>query len=111
MTWKHIVFQYMFTLFYMVVTAIWQISTGDAVIFPERLDWICATRPGDPPSDCLFSQCILWFLYFVLVQTGCFVTLHLTHFVKSKYCCRKSLDIPTYSEVDTDKLGAVSKKE
>ena len=32
--WKHLVYQYLFTMFYMVVTALWQVSTGDAVIFP-----------------------------------------------------------------------------
>lgn len=66
MTWKHIVYQYFFTAFYMVVTAIWQVATGNAVIFPKKLDWICSTRTGNS-SDCLFSQCILWFIYFIIV--------------------------------------------
>lgn len=93
MIWKHIVYQYLFTAAYMLMTAIWQFSTGDAVIFPDRLDWICSTRASDPPSNCLFSQCILWFIYFVIVQSACFALLLLIHHVKAEYCCRKSREI------------------
>ena len=60
--WRHLVYQYLFTMFYMVVTALWQVGTGDAVIFPKTLDWICATRtdPDDDVTlindpDCLWS--------------------------------------------------------
>ena len=60
--WKHLVYQYLFTIFYMLVTALWQVGTGDAVIFPETLDWICASRtdPDDASKlindpDCLWS--------------------------------------------------------
>ena len=41
MQWKNLAHQYLFTLFYMLVTAAWQFGTGDAVLFPEALDWIC----------------------------------------------------------------------
>ena len=44
LVWKQISYQYIFTIFYMIVTAIWQIATQDAVIFPESLDWICSVR-------------------------------------------------------------------
>lgn len=96
-TWKHLVYQYLFTLFYALVTLIWQVSTKDAVIFPNSLDWICASRDYNATNPgCLFDQCILWFLVFMGVQTGCFTALVLFHYAKSKFCCRRSHSIVTF---------------
>ena len=86
-SWKSIVWQYVFTAFYACVTACWQMVTGDAVIYPGALDWICATREGASP-DCMTSECIMWFIYFMLIQTGCFSLVLFMHYLKSKYCCR-----------------------
>ena len=98
--WRHLVYQYLFTMFYMVVTALWQVGTGDAVIFPETLDWICATRtePDDDSKlindpDCLWSQCISWFLIFAVVQTACYISILLIHYGKAKFCCRHSIPL------------------
>ena len=59
MQWKNIAHQYLFTLFYMLVTAAWQFGTGDAVLFPKALDWIChdtETRPYNEDVDhCLWD--------------------------------------------------------
>ena len=44
LVWKQISYQYIFTIFYMIVTAVWQFATQDAIIFPKRLDWICSVR-------------------------------------------------------------------
>ena len=66
MSWKNIAYQYVFTLVYAAITATWQIVTSNAVIFPQRLDWICDSRPG-ASADCLFSECFAWFLWFMLI--------------------------------------------
>lgn len=105
-SWKHIVYQYVFTLCYAVITASWQTLTGDAVIFPKTLDWICASREGGA-EGCIFNECIMWFIVFILVQTGCFSLVLLLHFLKSKYCCRQSVPIITYNPNQIEKLGSI----
>ena len=110
MTWKHIVYQYIFTALYAVVTAIWQVSTQDAVIFPHKLDWICASRAGNPPN-CIFDQCILWFIIFMLVQSGCFSLLLFLHYLKAKFCCKRSVPIVTYQQDTISSLGGLAKRE
>lgn len=100
MSWKHLVYQYIFTGFYALVTLVWQRSTGDAVIFPNILDW----NSGD-----LFNECILWFIYFTIVQTVWFSIILLLHYLKSLYCCRRSVDIITYAEVDPAEITALRK--
>ena len=68
MQWKNIVYQYIFTMIYALITALWQVGTEDAVIFPKKLDWVCAseTRTWNVDNqNCLFEQCILWFMIFM----------------------------------------------
>lgn len=96
-SWKHLIYQYLFTAFYAATTFMWQVVTGNAVIYPRHLDWICASRAGEP-EDCLFNECILWFIYFMIVQTGCFSLVLLLHYLKSKYCCKRSVAIITYKD-------------
>ena len=81
LSWKHIVYQYLFTVLYGVVTAAWQHLTGNAVIFPGSLDWICSLRAG-ASSDCLFNECILWFIIFMAVQTVSYSVILYLHFLK-----------------------------
>lgn len=87
LSWKQLPLQYIFTVLYALITALWQLSTGDAVIFPGKLDW---------NSDDLFNDCILWFLYFMVAQTGCFSVVLLAHYIKSKFCCKLSVPIIAY---------------
>ena len=108
LTWKHIVYQYIFTVFYAMVTAIWQISTNDAIIFPELLDWVCKSRTE--VEGCLSAHCLLWFFYFAIVQTCCFSVILFLHYLKSKYCCRRSVDIITYEETQASQLGSITAK-
>ena len=84
-------YQYIFTVCYALITAVWQFGTGDAVIFPRRLDWICKTRNynADDPN-CIFSQCFVWFFVFLAIQTTSFTTLLLVHYGKAKFICRRS---------------------
>jgi len=107
LVWKHLIYQYIFTAFYALVTLLWQTGTGSAVIFPDSLDWICgwesdATGPTREPNtggSCLFSDCFLWFGVFMLVQTGCFAALLLLHYAKSKFCCRRPVQLSSDSVV------------
>ena len=105
-SWKHIVYQYLFTLCYAGITAAWQSITGTAVIYPKTLDWICATREGGT-EDCLFSECILWFIYFMVVQSGCYSLVLLMHYLKSKYCCVRSVTIVTHNRDVIENLGSI----
>ena len=109
--WKHLVYQYLFTLYYMIVTMIWQVSTSDAVIFPQTLDWICASRTVSEDDDtplydpsCIWSQCYRWFLVFMLVQTICYISILLIHYGKAKFCCRHSvpLDDKNYALINDE---------
>ena len=89
---------------------LWQVGTKDAVIFPNRLDWICTRRNSsggtaegdetDQDGDCIWSECILWFFIFALVQTGCFIFILYAHLMKPKFCCKKSKAI----ELDDSQL-------
>lgn len=101
MNWKHIAFQYIFTAFYALMTLIWQQATKPAVIFPGVLDW---TTDGS-----LFDDCILWFIVFAGVQTGCFSLLLLLHYTKSRYCCRRSVPIIQVQFKVSDVGGLTSK--
>lgn len=98
-SWKQLPLQYFFTMFYAIVTLMWQKFTGNAVIFPKRLDWNA--------SDAIFDQCILWFIVFALVQTGCFAFVLLFSYLSSKFCCKKSVEIVTFREVDTQRMGSL----
>jgi len=101
-SWKQLPMQYIFTFGYAVMTLSFQKFTGNAVIFPKRLDW---------NSDNLFSECILWFIVFILVQTGCFSLVLLIHFLKSKFCCKRSVEIVTFREIDAKDMGALTAKQ
>lgn len=96
----------MFTIVYAATTAIWQVVTGDAVVYPGALDWICEKRDG-AASGCLFNECILWFIYFMLVQTGCFSFVLMCHYLKSKYCCKRAVPIITYQQESIHNLGSI----
>ena len=111
-SWKHIVYQYLFTAFYAGITALWQVVTKNAVIFPKALDWICATRDG-APDDCIVSQCIVWFVIFMAVQTAMYSLVLLMHYLKSKYSCKQSVPIVTYQRDSIKTLGSImaSKRE
>ena len=111
-SWKHIVYQYLFTALYAGITALWQVVTKNAIIYPESLDWICATREG-ASDNCIFSQCIAWFLIFMTVQTGMFSLVLMMHYLKSKYCCKQSVAIETYQRDSIKTLGSImaSKRE
>jgi len=101
-SWKQLPLQYLFTVAYAMVTAAWQVSTGDAVIYPGRLDWNSAD---------LFNDCILWFIYFSILQTICFAFVLLLHYVKSKFCCKVSVPIIAFQENEAKDLGSLTKNE
>ena len=98
-SWKQLVLQYFFTIFYAVATAMWQLGTGNAVIFPDRLDW---------NSSDLFNECFLWFLCFMLVQTGCFAFVLLIHYLKAKFVCKVSVPVIAFTENDAKDLGSLT---
>jgi len=79
------------------MTLLFQKFTGDAVIFPGRLDW--------NGSD-IFSEVVVWFLSFAAVQTGSFAFILLVHFLKSKFVCKQSVEIEAFSE-DEKKTSTV----
>ncbi len=85
----------------------WQISTGDAVIFPGKLEW---TDVNDTDSWNIFSNCIQWFLCFAGVQTLAYSVVLLLHHCKANYCCKKSVPIVTYNENKVSDLGSLSRQ-
>ena len=105
-SWKHIVYQYLFTMLYAAITAAWQNITHEAVIFPKTLDWICASREG-AEGGCIFTECILWFIYFMIVQTGSYSLILYMHYLKSKYCFKQSVKIKTYNRDSIENLGSI----
>ena len=108
-TWRHIIYQFIFTGLYALITMIWQVSTGDATIFPGKLDWVCSARDGaDAEGSCLFSECFLWFIVFLVVQSGCYSLILFLHYLKTRFCCKRSVAIKTYSEIDQSALGQIT---
>ena len=71
------------------MTLLFQKFTGDAVIFPKRLDW---------NGSELFDEVFVWFLSFAAVQTGSFAFILLIHFLKSKFVCKQSVEIHAFDE-------------
>ena len=54
--WRHMIFQFIFCIGYALITLLWQAGTGIAVIFPNKLDWICSKRAyNDDDPDCIFD--------------------------------------------------------
>ncbi len=102
-SWKQLVHQYFFTAFYAFATALWQISTGDAVIFPDKIEWV--------NYEDIFSNCIEWFLCFAGVQTIAYSLVLLLHHCKADYCCKKSVPIVTYNENKVSDLGSLSRQQ
>ena len=107
MTWRHILYQFIFTIFFALVTMLWQVSTGDATIFPGALDWVCASREGGE-DGCIFDECILWFIVFIGVQSGCYSLILFLHYLKTRFCCKRSVPIKTYSEIAPGQLSNIT---
>ena len=107
MSWKHLVWQFLFTGVYAGITAVWQTSTSTAIIFPGSLDWICASREG-ASEGCLFSECGLWFIYFAVVQSICYSVVLLLNYLKAKFCCRRSVTIQTYNAMSIEDFGHIT---
>ena len=105
MSWRHIWYQYIFTAVYALATGLYQISQGDTVIFPRTLDWLCESRAG-AVEGCLVNECLLWFVYFIIVQTGCFALILVMHYLKAKFICKKNIKIEMQSTVELQSLTA-----
>ena len=94
--WKHLAYQYIFTIIYAIATLLTQLASKNHV-FPGKLDWICDERIG-AEEGCIVESCLLWFAYFALLQTGCFTFVLTLHHLKTKYCCRRSIPITYYPQ-------------
>ena len=103
--WKHLAYQYLFTVFYAIATVCCQFASKGH-IFPGKLDWICDERVGGS-EGCIVESCLLWFVYFAVLQTGCFAVVLTIHHLKTKYCCKRSVAITYYSQYSTTELGSL----
>merc|ERR1712079_775038 len=96
-SWKHLPLQYLFTLAYAFMTVVYQEFTGKDFIFPNTLNW---------EADNIFTDCLAWFLVFMVVQTACFAVLLAIHFLKAKFICKQTVEIKAYKDADGNPVAA-----
>ena len=68
------------------------------MIFPGKLDW---------NSNDLWGECFFWFFIFLVAQTVCFSFVLLVEYLTSKFCCKQSVEIVTFRELDAKRLGSL----
>ena len=91
--WKYLSHQFLFWLFYVVITVVWQLGTNGAHIYDGLVNWDC--NNPEALSDCNSWKSFEFLLIMLAYQLVSFCMFLGLSFVKVQYICRKSKPILT----------------